>query len=189
MTLFTVSAILVVDTLTASAAIGDEDDRLVDPRDRLLPDPLRADHRRARDHLPDAGRHLRVGQARLRQPLGRAHHLLVLGQRRAVDALGVPAVRRRLLPAVRSRLDRMARGQVAAGDHGHRSHLAGRRGRRDAPRGRQVGQQRRRDPQGRRSSSRWGSAASSSRSATAPRTRSTSRASCRPSGSPRPSCR
>ncbi len=101
-----------------------------------------------------------MGQAGARQPLGGAHDLLVLGQRRALDALRLPAVRRRLLPAVRPPLRRMAGRQVAAGDDGGRARLARRRRRRDAPGDRQVGQQHRRDPEGRSSSSRSASAAS-----------------------------
>ena len=99
-TLFTVSAMLVVDQLTASASIGTNTIAwwLVCIVVFLVPYGLIASE--LGDHIPRAGRDLRLGEARVRPSLGDADDVLVLGQRRDVDAVGVPAVRRRLLAAV-----------------------------------------------------------------------------------------
>ena len=99
-TLFTVSAMLVVDQLTASASIGTNTIAwwLVCIVVFLVPYGLIASE--LAHHLPRAGWDLRLGEARVRSSLGDADDLLVLGQRRDVDAVGLPAVRRRLLAAL-----------------------------------------------------------------------------------------
>ena len=107
------------------------DDRLAGAGDRAVPDPEWADHRRTGHDLSGSGRDLLVGQARLWRALGGADDLLVLRQRRLVDAVGVPAVHRHLLSIVRQRLGGLEQGQVVPGRHRDRDDLAGRRGRRD----------------------------------------------------------
>ncbi len=148
-TLFTVSAMLVVETLTASAADRHEHDRLVDPGDRLLPDPLRADHGRARDRLPDAGRDLRLGQARPRTRwAARTTYWYWVNV-----ALWMPSVFV-LFAGVFFQLFDKHLAEWPAGKWWQVGMAIALVwlvivGRRDAPRDRQVGQRPRRDPQGR----------------------------------------
>ena len=94
MTLFAVSAMITLDTVATSSALGvAEHHALRALRDRLLR-ALRPGDRRAGQRLARGGRHLRVGARGLRPALGNVHRLALLGERRLLGAGGVRRVRR-----------------------------------------------------------------------------------------------
>ena len=94
MILFSVCAILLLSQVTLTAQIGPSAIIWTVADHRAVLPALRPDDRRARLDLSGHRRHLLLGGARVRQPVGHPHLVVVLGERRPLGAVGLPDVLR-----------------------------------------------------------------------------------------------
>ena len=145
MTLFAVSAMITLDTVATSSALGVESITLFVLFARDLLSAVRPDNGGAGEWLARGGRHLRVGARSLRAALGYVHRVALLGERRLLGAGRVRDLRRhaghRLLGRHEPHLGR---------DHRDRPDLAHRGDRYPADLSEQMGEQRERRGEGSR---------------------------------------